>query len=321
MNSASVSQGAAFDARSLDKLKLAVKDDSPDGLKAAAKQMEGLFVQMMLKSMRQASFKDGLFNTQQSEMFTSMYDQQVAQNIADKGRMGFADLMIQQMTGKAASAGNVTTTQEVPLSISPAQMLVAPLHSAVPAVNADVENTPEMEAEVPPKTVAVSGEGFISRLMAPAMKVARMSGIPHQLIIAQAALESGWGRREIMTNDGKPSHNLFGVKATSNWQGETTEITTTEYENGIAQKVKAKFKVYDSYADALADYTSLISSNPRYRNVVNSDSPEIAAKALQSAGYATDPAYAKKLINIVQQVRQHVNQAVDAWSSDFSSLF
>ncbi len=321
MNSASVSQGAAFDARTLDKLKLAVRNDSPDGLKAAAKQMEGLFVQMMLKSMREASFKDGLFNSQQSEMFTSMYDQQIAQNIADKGRMGFADLMIEQMTGKANAAGNVTATQEVPLSISPAQMLVTPLHStipgAVPAADVEEDTSPESQ----PKTAPVSGEGFISRMMVPAMKVARASGIPHQLIIAQAALESGWGRREIMTNEGKPSHNLFGVKATSDWDGETTEITTTEYENGQPQKIKDKFKVYSSYAEALADYASLIQSNPRYKNVVKSASPEKAAVALQSAGYATDPAYAKKLINIVQQVRNHVNQAVDTWSSDFSSLF
>jgi len=315
----SVPQDAAFDAHSLDKLKLAARNDSPQALKAVAKQMEGLFVQMMLKSMRQASFKDGLFNTQQSEMFTSLYDQQISQNIADKGRMGFADLMVKQLTGKSDAVAETTTaTREVPLNISPARFTGVPLRLQ-PAEQETAQANDERAAL--PDVPAIPGGGFISRMMAPAMAVARLSGIPHQLIIAQAALESGWGKREILTEDGKPSHNLFGVKATAGWQGETTEITTTEYENGVAQKIKDKFKVYSSYAEALEDYTSLISRNPRYKNVVKSETPEIAAKALQSAGYATDPAYAKKLINIIQQVRNKVNEATEAYSSDFSSLF
>ncbi|XTZ39322.1 flagellar assembly peptidoglycan hydrolase FlgJ [Salmonella enterica] len=319
MNSAVLSQQAAFDARTLDQLKLAVKKDPKEGLKAAAKQMEGLFVQMMLKSMREASFKDGLFNTQQTEMFTSMYDQQIAQNIADKGKMGFADLMISQMTGeKSATKGEAAATAEVPLHISPARFIGIPLR--LQPVEPEEERFRVTES-MPPERAAESGDSFISRLLAPAMTVSRFSGIPHQLIIAQAALESGWGKREILTSEGKSSHNLFGIKATASWKGETTEITTTEYEGGVAQKIKAVFKVYSSYAEALADYTSLISKNARYKKVVNSQTPEIAAKALQSAGYATDPAYAKKLINIIQQVKSNVNQAVDAYSSDFSSLF
>ncbi|MDV5353390.1 flagellar assembly peptidoglycan hydrolase FlgJ [Kosakonia sp. SMBL-WEM22] len=310
---------AAFDAHSLDALKLAARNDSPQALTAVAKQMEGLFVQMMLKSMRQASFKDGLFNTQQSEMFTSLYDQQISQNIADKGRMGFADLMVKQLTGKSdAVAETVTSTREVPLNISPARFISVPLRLQ-PAEQGAAQASDGRTAL--PEVPAIPGGGFISRMMAPAMAVARLSGIPHQLIIAQAALESGWGKREILTEEGKPSHNLFGVKATAGWQGETTEITTTEYENGVAQKIKDKFKVYSSYAEALEDYTSLISRNPRYKNVVNSETPEIAAKALQSAGYATDPAYAKKLINIIQQVRNRVSEATEAYSSDFSTLF
>lgn len=314
-----MTQGAAFDAHSLDKLKLAAHNDSPDALKAVAKQMEGLFVQMMLKSMRQASFKDGLFNTQQSEMFTSMYDQQLSQNIAEKGKMGFADLMVQQLTGKPASTvENVTATREVPLNISLARFISVPLR--LQPVDPE-EQQAEKTATPQPEIAAVPGGSFISRMMGPAMAVARLSGIPHQLIIAQAALESGWGKREIMTSDGKPSHNLFGVKATADWDGETTEITTTEYENGTAQKIRDKFKVYSSYTEALEDYTSLISRSPRYKNVVKSESPEIAAKALQSAGYATDPAYAKKLISIIQQVKNNVNQAAEAYSTDFSSLF
>jgi len=233
--------------------------------------------------------------------------------------MGFADLMVKQLSGKSDAVAETTTaTREVPLNISPARFIGVPLRlqTEVPQ-QAQANNERAAQPEVP----SIPGGGFISRMMAPAMAVARLSGIPHQLIIAQAALESGWGKREILTEEGKPSHNLFGVKATAEWHGETTEITTTEYENGVAQKIKDKFKVYSSYAEALEDYTSLISRNPRYKNVVKSETPEIAAKALQTAGYATDPAYAKKLINIIQQVRNKVSEATEAYSSDFSSLF
>ncbi|MGP3590924.1 flagellar assembly peptidoglycan hydrolase FlgJ [Vagococcus sp. WN89Y] len=341
MNSAALYRGgrsAAFDTRSLDKLKLDVKSgDSEESIKAAAKQMEGLFVQMMLKSMREASFKGGIFDNQQSEMFTSMSDQQLAQNIADNGKMGFADLMVSQMLGKKTSAtDNVTATQEIPLEISPAshkkpvQFAGVPMRLPEEMVRQTEDETArkveETRAKASPvheltEAAAGRGGGFISRILAPAIEVSRDSGIPHQLIVAQAALESGWGKREIQTSDGKPSHNLFGVKATANWDGETTEITTTEYKNGVKQKVKAVFKVYSSYSEALSDYTSLISNSPRYKNVRNTGSAEQSAKALQSAGYATDPAYAKKLISIIHQVKSNVSQAANAYSSDSSSLF
>ena len=113
---------------------------------------------------------------------------------------------------------------------------------------------------------AMTGDSsdFISQLSQPAQMASAESGIPHHLILAQAALESGWGQRQIRTAEGKPSYNVFGIKASANWQGKTTEITTTEYENGEAKKVKAKFRVYDSYFDALNDYVKLIANNPRY---------------------------------------------------------
>ena len=312
MNSSPLSSGSAFDIRSLDSLKRTVKTDSQEGLKAAAKQMEGLFVQMMLKSMRDASFKDGLFNSQQSQMFTSMYDQQLSQDIASQGRLGFADMMVKQMGGQADDARRVAGHAPVPLSLS-SEIKSQPLYSIGRAMTA--------AKEVLAGATSDNNKSFISRLMAPAMAAAKQSGIPHQLIIAQAALESGWGNREIMTRDGKPSHNLFAVKATAGWKGDTTEVTTTEYVNGVAQKVKAAFRVYPSYSEALADYAKILTSNPRYQNVTRSASAENAAHALQSGGYATDPAYAKKLINIINQVKGSVNQAVKAYQDDLNSLF
>lgn len=304
-------QGAAFDLRSLDNLKLAVKNDAPKGVEAAAKQMEGLFVQMMLKSMREASFKGGLLDSPQSDMFTSMYDQQIAQEIAGSGKLGFAELIMSQLTGEKVETGRSSGGVPVELATSLANFKGVQM-PASPQTNApsEVRNSGSR-----------SSSSFISRMLAPAIEASGQSGIPHQLIIAQAALESGWGDREILTKDGKPSHNLFGIKATSSWKGETTEITTTEYINGVQQKVKATFKVYPNYSAALADYTALLNNNPRYKDVSRTSSPEIAAKALQSGGYATDPSYASKLINIIQQVKSSVGQAVNAYKSDISSLF
>ncbi|NIY48688.1 flagellar assembly peptidoglycan hydrolase FlgJ [Cedecea colo] len=316
MNSSALTRGAAFDIRNLEALKRTAKEDPGQGLKAAAKQMEGLFVQMMLKSMRDATFKDGLFNSQQSEMFTSMYDQQLAQNIAEQGNLGLAEVLVKQMSGEGQSATGATSTAHTPLSLNNASFKRIPQRL----------NTEDITSHEKARTVDEAGSGgkssdFIARMLAPAMNAAKKSGVPHQLIIAQAALESGWGNQEILTKEGRPSYNLFAIKATDGWKGETTEITTTEYIHGVPQKVRAAFRVYGSYSEALADYAALLTHNPRYQDVTRAASPEHAARALQRGGYATDPQYANKLISIIQQVKSNVNQALNAYKNDFSSLF
>lgn len=317
MNSSSLQGGAAFDLRTLDSLKRVSREDPQEGLAAAAKQMEGMFVQMMLKSMREASFKDGLFNTQQTEMFTSMYDQQISQEIAAKGNLGLADMMLKQMGGEPPEGKAVTETAYVPLSLDTTSFRPSPQRP----VQQDNKEVQGETARARFANRSIKSDSFISRMMTPAIEASQKSGIPHQLIIAQAALESGWGNREILTQEGKPSHNLFGIKATGNWKGKTTEIITTEYVNGKAQKVKAAFRVYESYSHALEDYASLLSRNPRYQNVVRASSLEGAAHALQSGGYATDPKYAKKLISVIQQVKQNVSEALNAYKKDLSSIF
>lgn len=310
MNSSSSVSDAAFDLHSLDTLKRTVKTGAPDGIQTVAKQMEGLFIQMMLKSMRDASFKDGLFDSQQTEMFTSMYDQQIAQNIAGQNRMGLAEMMVKQMGGRMEAGEVIQKGTPAPYSLQSAKSDVMQ-SSASQVLTRPLRNLQE----------GSKNDNFITRLMAPAIDVARKTGIPHQLIIAQAALESGWGNNEIRTPAGKQSYNLFGIKATPDWKGEKTEITTTEYDNGVPQKIKATFRVYHSYSEALSDYAMLLTSNHRYRNVINSSTPEGAAKILQSGGYATDPDYAKKIINIIHKLKSEVNQAVESYQADFHSLF
>jgi len=124
---------------------------------------------------------------------------------------------------------------------------------------------------------------------------------PAPLILAQAALESGWGKREIRADDGTQSFNLFGIKADRGWKGATVETTTTEYVDGEPQKVRAKFRAYGSYEEAFTDYARFITRNPRYANVLATDDPNEAAHGLQRAGYATDPRYGEKLVRIMQK--------------------
>lgn len=308
MESTAFMQGAAFDTASLNSLKHLAKQDAQRGLQAAAQQMEGLFVQMMLKSMRAASFKDGLFNSQQSEMFTAMYDQQLSQDMAAHGKIGLAEVMVQQLGGVPTAA-----TGGTPAEFSSRQLPAGRAFFPPPAAS--------MAVPVGQAKLASPGGGFISRLLAPAVEVSRQTGIPHQLILAQAALESGWGNKEIPRENGQPSYNLFGIKATPGWKGETTEITTTEYINGVAKKVKAAFRVYHSYTDALHDYSKLLINNSRYQNVTLAKTPEQAAQALQDGGYATDPQYAKKLIGIIQQIKSSLTQAASAYKVDLTSIF
>ena len=137
-----------------------------------------------------------------------------------------------------------------------------------------------------------------------AAQVSRETGLPAHQMIGQAALESGWGRREILMADGSNSYNLFGIKAGADWKGKVVEIKTTEYHNGVASKPMEKFRAYDSYADAFRDYAQLLSTNPRYAKVMEQgQSVQGFARALQDSGYATDPKYAEKLVQVIGKVK------------------
>jgi flagellar protein FlgJ len=316
LNDTRLLTGAAFDATSLNRLKTKAGQDPQGNLKQVAQQVEGMFVQMMLKSMRDALPKEGMFSSESTRMYTSMYDQQIAQQLSEKG-LGFADVLVKQM---AASTDERATAAEeevqAPMRLTPqtahsyqSQALAQIVRQAVPR---------PAQAEM-----ALSGNSrdFLAQLSLPAKLASKASGIPHHLILAQAALESGWGQRQIRTEQGTPSFNLFGIKASGDWRGKVTEITTTEFENGESKKVKARFRVYDSYLESLSDYVNLLTRNPRYTAVANASSAEQGAHALQKAGYATDPDYAKKLTSMIQQLRAMNDKVTQAYSTELSNLF
>lgn len=310
-NSQSLSS-AAYDSRSLNDLKRLAGNDPKTHAREVAKQVEGMFVQMMLKSMRQALPQDGLMSSEQTRLYTSMYDQQIGQQIGAKG-LGLADLIVKQMEGQKPLDEKAGT---VPMPLEKSFINTLPPLAMEQIVRKAVPRFPSHEAPI-------SGDNgdFIATLSQPARAASEQSGIPHHLILAQAALESGWGQRQILTRDGKPSYNVFGIKATGSWQGKTTDVMTTEFENGEAKKVKQKFRVYDSYSDALSDYVKLLSNNPRYAAVTTASSAEQGAQALQAAGYATDPKYAQKLVGMIQQFKNMGEKVVKAYSQDIGDLF
>lgn len=306
---------AAWDAQSLNELKAKAGQDPAANIRPVARQVEGMFVQMMLKSMREALPKDGVFSSDQTRLYTSMYDQQIAQQMTAGKGLGLAEMMVKQMTqGQAQPAEE---TPQAPMKF-PLETVTSYQNQALTQlVRKAIPRTLESNDE----PLSGDSKDFLAQLSLPARLASEQSGVPHHLILAQAALESGWGQRQIRRENGEPSFNLFGVKASGNWKGPVTEITTTEYENGEAKKVKAKFRVYSSYLEALSDYVGLLTRNPRYAAVTTAATAEQGAQALQSAGYATDPNYARKLTSMIQQLKSMSEKVSNAYNTNLDNLF
>ena len=279
--------GLAVDSQSLDALRTQAKQAPDKALASAAKQFEAVFMSMLLKSMRDATPQDGMFDTEQTKMFTSMLDQQLSQNVGGSRGIGLADMMVKQLSRHTASPDkDVAGKAQALMPGNAAMQPHAPIKGAVPSAYS--ENVQQ---------------NFVQRMMPHAAMVSRETGLPAHQMIGQAALESGWGRREILLADGSNSYNLFGIKAGADWKGKVAEIKTTEYHNGVASKPIEKFRAYDSYADSFRDYAQLLSSNPRYAKVLEQgESVQGFARALQNSGYATDPKYAEKLVQVIGRV-------------------
>lgn len=284
----------ALDMKQVGDLKRAARNNSPEALKATATQFEAMFVNMMLKSMRDASPQEGVFDSQQSRMYTSMLDQQLSQTMASKG-IGLADVLTRQLSNivrQQGGQGAADLDAVKPFELERRRFETAKGSAAEPA---GVSEAGKSGGSRPAHVRA-----FQERLGAHAEEASRSTGIPAKFMLGQAALESGWGRREIAAADGTRSHNVFGIKAGAGWKGKVVETATTEYVNGVPQTKIEKFRAYDSYADAFRDYANLLKNNPRYKNVIASAQDAVGfAHGLQKAGYATDPQYGAKLARII----------------------
>lgn len=295
-----------FDSSQLAALRKGVtgaQANNPEAQREVAQQFEALFIQQLLKKARETASGNGMFDSDAVRMTQSIGDEQMALNLSNPG-FGLADALMAQMQqsqGLPSQKNLPADTTRLPhlrsgvgpeARIVDASSLTALIKKlagsgSIDKVAAAVRGAPQHISE------------FVNKMRDAVQVASAETGVPAKLIMSQAALESGWGKREILLDNGQTSHNLFGIKATGGWKGKVTNIMTSEFVDGKMVKMKQPFRAYDSYADSLTDYARLISTSSRYESVLSAPSAEEAARRVQAAGYATDPNYADKLISIM----------------------
>lgn len=318
-------QDTFLDQNSLNHVKAMGRADDPQALKEIAKKFEAIFVQQMLKNMRAANevfAEDSYFNSNEMKFHQDMYDQQMSLSLTSGKGMGLADALYAQML---RAYGGDTNAPQQPVDIknlSELDQLKAfekSLQSGVGAAQsqsgiAERVGNPFVANGTNPavkKSSAVSAGGgktaimqspaeFVAALKPYADKAAEALNVDRDVLLAQAALETGWGRHVIHTQSGANSFNLFNIKAGSEWQGEKVNVSTLEYAEGVAHQERADFRRYSSYDESFADYVNFLQTNPRYQQALAAgNDADSYAEELQKAGYATDPIYAQKIKNIL----------------------
>lgn len=286
----------------LTALKARASKDAKGSLDEVAGQFESLFVQQMLKSMRQASLGEGLMDNDQSLFYRDMYDNQLAIHLSESGGIGLADVIKRQLGG--AEAGGSSSPNVPVKSVEDYKRLAMAVRLYQPtapnsAANTDADSR-QIEAlsadlnQLDPK--AWDAGQFVEQLLPWATEAAGLIGIKPQALLAQAALETGWGKHLIRMPDGTPANNLFGIKADDRWDGDRVSVGTLEFEQGTAVKKRATFRSYESLRDSFHDYVDFLQSNPRYQKALEETADsESYFSELQRAGYATDPEYANKI--------------------------
>ncbi len=370
---APVVQDSYLDQQGLNSIKALGRDKDPQALKEVAKKFEAMFVQQMLKTMRDANdvfAEDSYFNSQESRFHRDMMDQQLVLNLTSGAGIGLATQFYQQMSqayGQPEAADKTPSELKGELA-TPFKYQTEPDKSAMihaasaPSaldewMNAYVNNTnshaldaktttdaidaqtlaipplllkPALQMPRTPATstkagIAESPEHFVALLKPHAEKAAKELNINPEVLIAQVALETGWGKHVIHHKNGENSFNLFNIKAGRSWQGEKVNVSTLEYQGGVAAIEKADFRKYNDYSESFSDYVRLMKNSPRYQEVLQTGKDSAAyAEALQSAGYATDPAYAskiKQLLNsdVIRDLRK-LTQDVSANSNRLLSM-
>lgn len=336
-----------FDVSGLADLKRQAKAGDPAANKVVAKQFEALFLQMVLKSMRDATPSEGLFDSEQTRMYESLLDQQLGQALGGSTRgTGLAAMIEAQLARQNpdldAAQGALPLRPAAPgFALPPGNKFIPLPAAATPSFSAQslsarpvypqapVTAAARLDTALPssgfghslrpdsklsgvspaptfssPASPAADGtqtmqQAFVHRLLPAAVSAGQTTGVPAHFMVAQAALETGWGKFEPKHADGRPSFNLFGIKAGASWTGPAVEAVTTEVVAGVAQRRIERFRAYASYAEAMGDYAQLITDQPRYAAVLAAREPAQFARSLQAAGFATDPGYAAKLERII----------------------
>lgn len=289
------------DFKGLAELKTAARQNSPEALTQVAKQFESLFMQMVLKSMRDANLGEGILDSDQGKFYQDMFDQQLALTLPQRQGVGLADAIVRQL-GPGIAPGNTPDGPVMPgagenlLNIARLRTAAVPVTPQVPVAQV----TTEVES-AGAGTRFSSPASFVQTMWPYAEKVGTRLGIAPEAVLAQSALESGWGNKVITRPDGRSSFNLFGIKAGPGWQGATVTVPTLEYVDGKPVTTRDTFRAYDSFAAAFDDYTAFISGNPRYQSALAvGHDPAAFGHAMRQAGYATDPEYGNKIGQILR---------------------
>ncbi len=295
LNVEHVSSYADFNA--LAKLKNEAKGKTPEAIKEVAKQFESVFVGMMLKSMRQAKLADGIFDTSQSNFYQDMYDKELSVHLAGEQGIGLVELIAKQLSPDQSVA------------VSKNQSIADYERQSMIRRNAEVtDNRLNIATMLNRDDDSIDlAEDFVNQLRPYAEKAAKELNVDANLLLSQAALETGWGKSIIKSSDGDSSNNLFNIKADNSWRGKQEQVSTIEFKEGKANKEMAGFRSYASYQDSFDDYVDFIKTNPRYKSALKlAQQPEQYIHELQQAGYATDPDYASKVMKIYQnQLREN----------------
>ncbi len=274
----------------LSKLKLAARKESPEALKEVAEQFEAFFLQLMLKQMRDSSLGEGIFDSQQSRFYQDMMDQQLSLTLAKQRTVGIADSIVRQLEHTVRNVDDVKKN-DGQITLPARQNFEQKYKPEFATINAGFK---QHAFKTPSE--------FIKNMRPYAEDAADKLGVPANILLAQSALETGWGQKVIKNRDGNSSYNLFGIKADERWSGDKVKVASLEFYNGEAKKKVSEFRVYNSFKESFDDYVNFIKDNTRYLDALkNGASAEHYIKALQDAGYATDPEYANKIINIINR--------------------
>lgn len=269
-------------------LKAEAKEQTPAAIREVAKQFESLFMGIMLKGMREATPDDGLFSGGEVRFCQDMYDQQLSVTLGSKGALGIADMLERALVARQVPSGADSSAAAGGALAGPA----AP-NGASAGVGSVVRGAAATVAAPDPAA-------FVRSILPLAERAGAELGVHPHALVAQAALETGWGARLCRGANGEPSHNLFNLKATGGWKGERVSVPTLEFAGGVAERKVAAFRAYGSPAESFADYTRLVGQHPRYATALQQGADPVKyAEALQAAGYATDPAYARKIAHIL----------------------
>lgn len=313
-----------FDYGALKGLKRDAADGKDEAVKKVARQFESMFVQQMLKSMRDASMGDDLFGSNAEDQYRDLFDKQISLDISNGGKgFGIAAMIEKQILQAQGGQHDF----DAKLKFDPVTYFGSPKGYAQTSVQNNQSNEQQQKVKVKdikslnnidkqiddkavqPQQIKSDKGGkrelfatpheFIQSVLPQAQKAAEQIGVDPKVLVAQAALETGWGKHVIHQENGEQGFNFFGIKSHRGWDGNAVKVPTLEFESGVAKRSVESFRVYESAEQSFSDYIDFLKSNPRYTDALNNcDDPQKFTSGLQDAGYATDPEYAEKIMRV-----------------------